>query len=360
MSTIILLLSVLLQEPASSDILPDVGTEAAVLAQNEFRNWLGTASESPEVSVQIMYEVQADLGLFDPSENMEATFAGVLSSQIEAQGKVRHRLQGVATLNEAKNLPVEATLVLDGESFWFALSANGLMDLPEGGVYITGKIADLQNLYAFARGYHKWAVEQETLHGKSPSLTLGKNLATFIQSMPEQGVALLHPTSTLFYGMAPFSCQKFERKGGVALASMALDTQPESFMVEWAAQWDDFWSGFMGSSDNQDHTSKALQGLGDHLFFTLSFDEATAVPLSLNIDFEVNAEALGQGTVDERMTLSVQVSGQFPAGEGMEASMFSAPLPGQVPTDITGLLEIALTEMRNEKAKMESEMDSSF
>lgn len=355
-----ILLSILPQEPVSPTILPEVGTKVAIHAQNDFRAWLGAAAKSSTVPLQVKYDVQASIGLFDPAGDVEATFSGVMNSYVQAEGKVRHQLRGLSVLDGDRDIPVAITLVLNGESFWLAIHADGLRVIPEDGIYLTGKIAALQDLYAFTSSFHAWSVEQESAQGIDPSFGLGPQFAGFVRSLPEQGVELLHPTSAMFYGMAPFTCQKFEKKQGAVLASMTLDTQPEALMVEMAAQWDDLWSGLFGNPEEETRSSNAIQILREHLTFTLSFDESTAIPLALNIDYDVNAEILGLGTAEERMTFSAEVSGQTLPSMPLEAALFTAPLPDQVPTDVTGLLEIALTEMRNEKAEAESKMDSRF
>lgn len=355
-----LLLLVFPQEPAMPKPLSGAEVLPTSSAHDEFRDWLGEATQHPVLPIHVEYEVNASLGLFDPNGGVKATFGGEMTSDLLTESKLRHHLKGLVVFGNGKEIPLEMILTLDGESFWLALSAEGMRSLPEGGVYITGKLSAFQEAYRFAIDYQQWGVDHKEVFGEGGMIGLGEHFTAYVQSFPENGVNLLHPSVLMHYGLAPFRCQKMEREGAALTASMALDTRPEAFMVELAAQWHALWSGMFGDPDREDSTSKAFQILGDHMDFTVGFDASSAMPKSLSIDFDINAETLGLGTAEEAMALAAEVSQKVSHTKTIDPSLFAAPRPNQVPTDVTGLLEMALNQMKNEKAEEESKLDGDF
>jgi len=360
MITTLTLFALFTQTPAVTEALPPVGSEAAIVAQNEFRSWLGSGAKAPTMPVHLEYEVAASLGLVDPIDSVEATFEGTMVSEVQSFTRMYHNLKGVALLKGEKQVPVEITLVLDGESFWFSIQTPGLHVLPEEGIYLTGKLSKLQEVYRSGVDFQKWGADRRKLQEGTPEVGLGDALTAFMQSLPQELGALMHPTGTLFYGMAPFTCREFSMEGGVVTASMGLDTQPEAFVVELLAQWHQMWAGIFGDSDQEDRTSKAYRILGDHVEFALGFDQETFTPDSLSIDFSIDAETLGLGSKEESMSFSAEVQRQATAPNADRASLIAAPHPERTAMEVTAFLEIALSEMRAEKEKIESAADEDF
>lgn len=360
MLLIITLLALSAQSPSVSENFPTVGSEAAIVAQNEFRSWLGSAAKAPLMPLHVEYTVSASLALIDPGGSVEATFEGTMVSEVQSFTKMYHHLEGVALLMGEKQVPVEISLVLDNETFWISLQTQGLHVIPEDGIYLTGNMSKLQEVYQFGLDFHKWSASKSKMQEGDADLLLGVAFTTFMQSLPDEFGALLHPTGALFYGMAPFTCREFSMGEGVVKASMTLDTQPEAFVVEVLAQWYQFWDGFMGSSSQEDRVSKAYRTFGDYLNFTLRFDVETQAPLSLSLDFSVDAETLGLGTKEESMSFSAEVQHLAHSLDTNRARLITAPHPDRKAMEVTPFLEIALSEMRAEKAEMESAADEDF
>ena len=360
MTIALTLLTFFAQTQAITEAFPPVGSEAAIVAQNDFRTWLGDSAKAPTLPLHVEYEVSASLELMDPVSSVEATFEGIMVSEVQSFTKMYHHLEGVALLSGEKKVSVTMTLVLDGESFWFSLQTEGLHVLPEDDIYLTGKLSKLQEVYRFGLDFHKWSVDQNDRLNGNPELGLGDATSAFTQSLPTELGALMHPTGTLFYGMAPFTCREFSMDGGVVTASMALDTQPEAFMVEIIVQWHQLWANMFGDPEREDRISKAYQILGDYVDFTLRFDQETFAPHSLSLDFSIDAETLGLGSKEESMSLRAEVQRHAHVPDESRANLIAAPHPDRKALEVTPFLEIALSEMRAEKAEMESAADENF
>ncbi|PCJ53617.1 MAG: hypothetical protein COA70_07905 [Planctomycetota bacterium] len=342
------------------DSLPEIGTETALNAQEDFREWSSSKLGNMTEAVHLDYVIEMNLRVVDGQRD------GVVAVHLDYQCDIlslsvqRHLLVGSLEV-ESVEYPFEMEFLLDGTDCWFRLSVEAFQNLEffsEGNLLAKGDQKALEDLYA---------VYLEVLPALS-SADFGdvdlSSMSGFMQRMmevsPPSVEIYAHPSGMVHYSCKVLTCRSMTRENGKVDVYLSLDVQPGSYIGDLflAARPLLLSTGMEESGIDQGY--QILQSMGELVGGRFRFDEETGVPLDMWIDLMI--EPADFGFLDEEGSLAIvaSITGEMTRPQFMDEKLFE-PLTSSIPPiDLTVFIQGAQVILQQMMDEMNSADDLDF
>ena len=340
--------------------LPKIGSEAALQAQEDFREWSNSKLGDMTEALHLDYVIDMNVRSLDGPHEEEVSIHMNYQCDVLLLSVQRHLLSGTIEVEGIEH-PFEMEFLLDGTNFWFRLAVDAFQDLEvfsEGNLLAKGDQKMLGDLYEV---YLKTLPALTSADfGDVDLSSLNGFMTRMMEVSPPNVETYAHPSGMVHYSCKVMTCRSMTRESGKIDAFLSLDVQPGSYLGDLFLEARPFLLSTGMEESEIDQGSQVLQSLGGLLGGRFRFDEKTGVPLDMWIDLLIRPADLGMFDEEGAVAITATITGEMTRPQSMDMNLF-VPITSSIPPiDVTVFLQGAQVSLQKMVDEMGSLDDTEF
>lgn len=338
--------------------LPEVGSAAAVEADDAYRSWVESLPMPPVTPAHMEYALSASMEASIDGELIEMTLDCDAQVDFQSLQRFRYQISGTAGMTSMGSIAFEGALLFDGKTVWIhgKVHSEDLEIQEQGMVRCDQEVLEdgyLQLMDLLPRMTDNPMVQEIGMESLFLLLT---------ELLPPDIGTYLHPAGYMYYASKSLTCRSLQASGDSLDLDLAIDIRPDSPMGTILRIAEDLDAG--GELTDADREEfKMMQVMADKMILHLRQDRATGIPLAMESTFEFDAGMLDleeTGNADFPLKVTMTMLGTMTNPESIEDALFAEPPSYEQTLDVTPFVQMGLQSLHQLVEELESEEDMEF